>query len=311
MMDERIRARRRAVTAARVRRRRRLGRSLVLTVLILLVAAALATTPIFDIERVEVDGVQGAAAEQVRTIAAVAPGENLLRVDRGAIAEAVLALPWTASVDVRRVPPATLRITVAPRRPVAVVRIPNASWLVDDAGVVVAGGASPGLPVIVAPDSVIPPPGAEISDAAIRNALAVRRALPAPLRRAVDRYDATSERALRFRLQVSGTPATQRAHPGEQAEVTPRDFSPAPSQGAGQAGHKAGQESGQQGQEGGIWVRFGTVDRAQAKARAIDLLIEQARAQALLQGRPDLGIAEIDVRAPDNPVLIPDSDQGL
>lgn len=47
-----------------------------------------------------------------------------------------------------------------------------------------------------------------------------------------------------------------------------------------------------------IWVRFGAAERSDEKARVLDALLEQVR---WASGR----IAEIDVRAPDNPVLVP------
>jgi cell division protein FtsQ len=48
----------------------------------------------------------------------------------------------------------------------------------------------------------------------------------------------------------------------------------------------------------GVWVRFGTAERVDAKARAIGLLLDRARVEGLPAG-------ELDVRAPDNPVLVP------
>ncbi|MDQ3974296.1 MAG: hypothetical protein M3276_08170, partial [Actinomycetota bacterium] len=49
----------------------------------------------------------------------------------------------------------------------------------------------------------------------------------------------------------------------------------------------------------GVWVRFGAPQRVADKARVLRLLLGQA---ASAHG-PTLG--EIDVRAPDNPVLVP------
>lgn len=57
--------------------------------------------------------------------------------------------------------------------------------------------------------------------------------------------------------------------------------------------------------ESGIWVRFGPAERVELKAEVMTLLLEQAREQAALAGEEDLGVLELDVRAPDNPVLIP------
>jgi cell division protein FtsQ len=257
-MDARIRARRRAVAAEGIRRRRRITLS-VLTVLALVSgAAALSYSPLFAVDEVRVTGVAGERAEAVRTVAAVTPGERLLSVDLGAVEADVLALPWVRGVEVTRVPPSTVEVGVTPREPVAVVALPGSAWLVDEDGFVVGGGAAPELVVIDAPNSVLPGPGTQASDAAVRNALAVHAELPGPVRALVDRYDAPSDRGLRVRLA-----------------------------------------------EEGIWVRFGRAERVATKAQVIALLLEQAREQATLRGTEGLGVAELDVRAPDNPVLVP------
>jgi cell division septal protein FtsQ len=260
-MDERFRARRREVAAAAVRRRRRIALSLLGMLGLLLAAFALSRSPLFAVDEVAVTGVAGERAAVVAAIAAVAPGERLLSVDRGAIAAEVEALPWVRDVVVSRVPPSTIQVTVTPRDPVVSVALPGSSWLLDAEGVVVGGGAGEGLVRIDAPNAVLPGAGVEVVDVAVRNALAVHLALPGPIRALVASYDAPSDRGLRLLLDQDD-----------------------------------------------IRVRFGLAERVEAKAQVIGLLLEQARAQALLQGADDLGIAELDVRAPDNPVLIPDAD---
>lgn len=57
----------------------------------------------------------------------------------------------------------------------------------------------------------------------------------------------------------------------------------------------------------GVWVRIGTAERIDAKARVIQVLLGQVRDQARRQGgaEGDPAVAELDVRAPDNPVLVP------
>lgn len=64
--------------------------------------------------------------------------------------------------------------------------------------------------------------------------------------------------------------------------------------------------------DNGVVVRFGSAEHVAAKARSLVLLLEQARVQAERHGAnpqedaaEDLGVGEIDVRAPDNPVLVP------
>lgn len=261
-MDERLRARRRQVAQEHARRRRRVASSVVVLVLAAAAALAVARSPLFDIAEVRVVGVGGEDAREVREAASLRPGDNLLSVDLGAAAARVADLPWVRTADARRIPPSTVELRAARREAVAVVRLGDAAWLVDAEGVLVAGGAQEGLVEISAPNSVLPGVGVRISDAALRNAIAVRNGLPGPLRAAVVRYEAPSERGLRLHL------------------------------------------------ERGVVVRFGSAERIGAKARSVGLLLEQIRARADRAGSSPEGVApsgpvEIDVRAPDNPVLAP------
>ncbi|MBA2578877.1 MAG: FtsQ-type POTRA domain-containing protein [Euzebyaceae bacterium] len=239
-MDERIRARRREVRAAGARRRRRIAASIIVLVLLAAAVVAVARSPLFGIGEVRVRGVDdpGAAAEVVAT-AAVIEGENLLAADLGAAEARVAGLPWVRGVRAARIPPATVELRVDPRVPAAVVRLPGAAWLVDADGFVLAGGARDDLVAIDAPDAVLPGVGDQIADGAVRAALAVHAGLPAPLRDAIDRYDAPSDRGLRFHLRPPG----------------------------------AG------GAAGGVWVRFGAAERIDAKARVLAALIAAAAAQ--------------------------------
>ena len=260
-MDARIRARRRAV--AEEQRRRNLRRLLSLAVVVALAAGAYAVTrsPLFEVDEVVIEGLTGERVDLVRRLAGIRPGERLLEVDLDAVRDDVERLPWVRSVDVARRPPSTISVAVDVRVPVAVVRLPETSWLLDGDGVVVGGGVDEDLVVIDAPSSVLPGPGVETSDSAVRNALEVHQSLPGPLRAQVDRYEAPSDRSLRLHLADSD-----------------------------------------------VWVRFGRAERVDDKAQVIGLLLEQAREQAQVQGRSGLGVAELDVRAPDNPVLIPAAD---
>lgn len=261
-MDARIRARRNSVLRERARRRRRITGSAAVLVLVVVVAVAVGRSPLFAIDEVRVVGAPVESEQAVLDAAGLRPGDNLLTADLAGAANRVSGLPWVRVAEARRRPPSAVDLHVVPRVPVAVVRLPDARWLVDGEGVVVAGGGRDGLVEVDAPNSVLPGVGGQVRDAALRNALTAHEKMPAPVRELIARYEARSARDLRLHLR------------------------------------------------GGVVVRFGVADDVAAKARSVTLLVEQARGQAERRapgGTPDdaLGIAEIDVRAPDNPVLVP------
>lgn len=272
-VDRRILERRRKVRAEAARRRRRVTLS-VLTLAVLAGAAwGVSRSPLFAVGEVRVTGLPGDRAAEVLQVAGVDTGGNLLDVDTAAVAERVESLPWVRAADVRRLP-GVVELRVRARVPAAVVRLAGATWTLDADGWVMGGGGADGLVLVDAPDAVLPPVGERVSDPGIRNALAVHVALPERLRAMVDRYHAPSARGLR--LHLAGPPVEG-------------DGPPAP----------------------GVWVRFGVAERVETKARVVELLLGQAREQAAQEGRPvpeghlPPGIAELDVRAPDNPVLVP------
>lgn len=267
-MDARIRARRNQVLRDRARRRGRVVGSLLAVIVLAAAVTGIARSPLFAIDAVQVLGVAADEQEVVRQAVALSAGDNLLTVDLGAASARVRGLPWVRDADVRRRLPSGVEVTVEAREPVVVVRLPDAAWLVDAEGVVVAGGVSEGLVELTAPHSVVPGVGAHVGDAALRNALQARAQLPGQLQAQVTRYEARSARDLRLHL------------------------------------------------ENGMVVRFGVAEDVDAKARSVALLLEQARAQAARrapdgeEGAADtsFGVAEIDVRTPDNPVLVPRGD---
>jgi cell division septal protein FtsQ len=271
-MDARIRARRLQIKAARARKRRRWISSGIAVILLAVAAVAAARSPLFAISKIRVVGVSGEQAVEVRELMPIALGENLLTADLGHAQRRLEGLPWVRAVQVVRHPPSAVELRVEVRQPVAVVRLASALWMVDAEGVVLAPGAKPGLVEIDAPNSVLPGVGIAASDAAVRNALAVHAALPPRLSSAVDRYDAPSQRGLRAHLMLPNRLRESDPQRGQHDALSPTTL--------------------------GIWVRFGTDERSNEKARVLGALLKQVW-QA--QGR----IAEIDVRAPDNPVLVP------
>ena len=64
-------------------------------------------------------------------------GENIFRVDFEPYRQRVLDSPWIASVAMSRVLPSTVDVRVAERTPMAVARIGQQLFLVDDTGVII------------------------------------------------------------------------------------------------------------------------------------------------------------------------------
>ena len=122
-VDPRMRKRRIAVR--RDAGRRRLERvTLVLAVAAFAVGALVATrTPLLDVDRVEVTGVERTSVDEVRRAAGIDRGDPLISVDPGAVARRVEGLPWVAAARVERSWPSTVQVQVTERVAVAVVQV--------------------------------------------------------------------------------------------------------------------------------------------------------------------------------------------
>ena len=93
---------------------------------------------LFAVDEVRVEGAPAGVARDVRRALADVDGESLLAIDVGAAHRAVEAIPTVASASLDRAFPHTLRVTVVPERPVAVVRQGGAGYLVSSRGRVMA-----------------------------------------------------------------------------------------------------------------------------------------------------------------------------
>src|SRR5690606_3632875 len=84
-------------------------------------------------------------------------GESLAVVDPGRVERLAASLPSVRAVSVDRDFPGTLRVSVVPERPVAVLRSGEGAWLLGAGGGVIRGlprGDLPRLPRIWLPASV-------------------------------------------------------------------------------------------------------------------------------------------------------------
>ena len=118
------------------------GRSLLVAFAVLggvLLALVLAReTSLFAVRSIEVTGARPAVERQVARALRPHTGESLFGLDLGAARVDVATLPTVAGVSFDRAYPHTLRVTVVPERPVAVVRQGTVSYLVSQRGRVMA-----------------------------------------------------------------------------------------------------------------------------------------------------------------------------
>jgi cell division protein FtsQ len=105
------------------------------------------------LDELRVDGVDGDLVDTVSATADPPFGTPLIRIDTGAIEEAVAELPDVAEVSVHRSWPAAITVTVTPRVAAAAIAAGESWWLVDDTGVLFGEGAEQpdGLPELDAP----------------------------------------------------------------------------------------------------------------------------------------------------------------
>lgn len=164
-------------------RRRRLVRALVIVLIASLFAAAVwvvGFSTVLAAKEVRVIGVEGVAADQVRSVAAIPVGVPLARIDTGRAQAAVLALPWVATADVRRGWPGEVVIAVEAR--VAIAALEGSADAVDATGTAFAplGRVDPALPRVRA------------TGVGLATAMAVLSGLPDDLARRVALVAATT-----------------------------------------------------------------------------------------------------------------------
>ena len=120
-VDPRMRARRVAVLRAEGRRRLRI---LLVALGVVLAAAAawgVSLTPLLDVDRMAVSGIDPAKRAEILESSQLSVGMPMVFLDVDDAQRSIAALPWVRSARVWRDWPATVRIAVDPRVPAAVV----------------------------------------------------------------------------------------------------------------------------------------------------------------------------------------------
>lgn len=120
-IDPRIRARR--IEVARGTGRRRLRRLVGAGAVVALAAVAWAvvSSPLLDVEVVDVVGAERTGVDTVRSATGIERGDPLAWVDLGRAERGVEDLAWVDEAEVRRAWPGTVRVSVEERTAVAVV----------------------------------------------------------------------------------------------------------------------------------------------------------------------------------------------
>jgi cell division protein FtsQ len=188
-VDSRIAERRAEVRHERMVSRRRRSLTLVAVGALVALLAVVERSPLVALTAVEVAGNHSVSADEIRTAADLPLGSSTLRLRLGQAAERVEGIPEIRSATVRRIDPLTVRVEVAERSPIVVLRSGEQARLVDGEGDVLGGGSVPQLPVIAITSS-LPEPGGTVADSVPAGAgFTVFRELPGPLRAAVVRYE--------------------------------------------------------------------------------------------------------------------------
>lgn len=137
-------------------------------------------SPMFAVQRIEVEGAPPDVAAHVRSALAPLEGTSLLELDSSAVQRALTPLTDVSTASYDRAFPHTLRVIVRPETPVAVARKAAEAWLVSgDARVIssVPLGTRRALPRIWLGGSVNPESGAALTDRpAVRAVRALARA---------------------------------------------------------------------------------------------------------------------------------------
>jgi cell division protein FtsQ len=89
-------------------------------------------TSLFALEQIDIEGGTRAARADVREAGKPFLGVSLVSLDQDELRQELLALPTVRSVRIDRAFPHTLRVSVVPERPLAVIRSGPEAWLVSE-----------------------------------------------------------------------------------------------------------------------------------------------------------------------------------
>jgi len=119
----------------------RLARTLMLSALLMYggwsLARWTATTPVLRIQEVVITGNSRLSSGEVMALVDGLRGQHLLSLRLGEWRARLLKSPWVADAMLRRVLPATVEVAVTERKPIAIGRVDEELFLVDEHGSVI------------------------------------------------------------------------------------------------------------------------------------------------------------------------------
>lgn len=143
--DPRFQARRHAVEADQRRSRRNRLLALAAVLLGLVALFGLSRSPLVAVNQIQVLGGELSGPEGIKAASGIHEGDQMLDLDLAAARRHLEALPWVRSARVARAWPATVRIVVTERRPVARIADEDGQrwWMADATGRLLDAVASP------------------------------------------------------------------------------------------------------------------------------------------------------------------------
>ena len=146
------------------------------------IGAAVYSSPILDIRRVDIRVDGGATAAERRVVSAacdIRPGTSLVAFPAGKVEEGLGRLAWVQRAAVSRDKPDAIRVTVVSREAVAVLVGPAGRWEIDKNGHAVRPARSDvTLPLVRLASEWEPTPGRRIGGTAMDAALTVLARAP-------------------------------------------------------------------------------------------------------------------------------------
>jgi cell division protein FtsQ len=113
------------------------GAGLLVLVVLVAVGAAVLRSPLLMVEHLVVRGNSRLSDGEVEALLDGLRGQSILLVDFDEYRKRLMDSPWVAGVTLARVLPATVNVSIVERSPLAVARLGQQLYLVDDQGVII------------------------------------------------------------------------------------------------------------------------------------------------------------------------------